>query len=108
MPVTSARNFHSRTKILNLVDTVTAPGVVRNGNTESLGLQDLSVSALLREFAAGNEVPGSGSAVVDRAFVSTRSILERIDAGESVDDVARDYELSAEAVEEAVLFERAA
>jgi uncharacterized protein (DUF433 family) len=49
-----------------------------------------------------------GRPVVDHAFVSTRSILERIDAGESVDDVARDYELSAGAVEEAVLFERAA
>jgi formiminotetrahydrofolate cyclodeaminase len=44
------------------VDPVAAPGVVRNGKTESLGLRDLSVSALLREFAAGNEVPGSGSA----------------------------------------------
>jgi uncharacterized protein (DUF433 family) len=49
-----------------------------------------------------------GRPVVDRAFVSTRSILERIDAGESVEDVAGDYEVSTEAVEEAVLFERAA
>jgi uncharacterized protein (DUF433 family)/DNA-binding transcriptional MerR regulator len=49
-----------------------------------------------------------GRPVVDRAFVSTRSILDRIDAGESVADVASDYELSTEAVEEAVLFERAA
>lgn len=49
-----------------------------------------------------------GRPVVDRAFVSTRTILERIDAGESVEDVARDYELSVDAVEEAVLFERAA
>lgn len=49
-----------------------------------------------------------GRPVVDRAFVSTRSILERIDAGESVEDVASDYELSIDAVEEAVLFERAA
>lgn len=49
-----------------------------------------------------------GRPVVDRAFVSTRSILERIDAGESVDEVASDYEVSVEAVEEAVLFERAA
>ena len=40
--------------------------------------------------------------------MSTRSILERIDAGETVDDVARDYELTAEAIEEAVVFERAA
>jgi uncharacterized protein (DUF433 family) len=49
-----------------------------------------------------------GRPVVDGAFISTRSILERIDAGETVDDVASDYELSVEAVEEAVLFERAA
>ena len=49
-----------------------------------------------------------GRPVVGRAFVSTRSILERIDAGETVDDVARDYELTAEAIEEAVVFERAA
>jgi uncharacterized protein (DUF433 family) len=49
-----------------------------------------------------------GRPVVEGAFVSTRSILERIDAGESVDDVARDYELSSTAIEEAILFERAA
>ncbi|HXI11563.1 MAG TPA: DUF433 domain-containing protein [Thermoanaerobaculia bacterium] len=49
-----------------------------------------------------------GRPVVNHAFVSTRSILERIDAGESVQDVANDYELSVAAVEEAVVFERAA
>lgn len=49
-----------------------------------------------------------GRPVVGKAFVSTRSILERIDAGESVADVAHDYELTTEAIEEAVLFERAA
>lgn len=49
-----------------------------------------------------------GRPVVGRAFVSTRSILERIDAGETVAELARDYELTAEAIEEAVVFERAA
>lgn len=49
-----------------------------------------------------------GRPVVEKAFVSTRAILERIDAGETVDDLARDYELSAEAIEDAVIFERAA
>lgn len=49
-----------------------------------------------------------GRPVVEKAFVSTRSILDRIDAGESVEEVARDYELSVEAIEEAVVFERAA
>jgi hypothetical protein len=42
------------------------------------------------------------------AFVSTRSILDRIDAGEKVEDVARDYDITKAAVEEAVVFERAA
>jgi uncharacterized protein (DUF433 family) len=49
-----------------------------------------------------------GRPVVARVFVSTRSILERIDAGESVADLATDYDLSVEAIEEAVLFEQAA
>jgi uncharacterized protein (DUF433 family) len=49
-----------------------------------------------------------GRPVLDTAFVWTRSILERIDAGESVEAVATNYEVSVEAVEEAVLFERAA
>jgi uncharacterized protein (DUF433 family) len=49
-----------------------------------------------------------GRPAVGKKFVSTRSILDRIDAGESVKDVAHDYELTFEAVEEAVLFERAA
>lgn len=49
-----------------------------------------------------------GRPVIDRAFVSTRSIVERIDAGEDVADVAADYEVSVDAVKEAVVFERAA
>jgi uncharacterized protein (DUF433 family) len=49
-----------------------------------------------------------GRPVVEKAYVSTRSILERIDAGETVADIAADYELTPQAVEEAVLFERAA
>jgi uncharacterized protein (DUF433 family) len=49
-----------------------------------------------------------GRPVVGKAFVSTRSILDRIDAGEKVEDVARDYDITNAAVEEAVVFERAA
>ena len=49
-----------------------------------------------------------GRPVVGKAFVSTRIILGRIDAGEKVEDVARDYDLTNAAVEEAVVFERAA
>jgi uncharacterized protein (DUF433 family) len=49
-----------------------------------------------------------GRPVVEKAYVSTRAILERIDAGETVADLAADYELTPAAIEEAVLFERAA
>jgi hypothetical protein len=36
--------------------------------------------------------------VVGKAFVSTRTILDRIDGGERVEDGARDYELTGQAV----------
>ena len=49
-----------------------------------------------------------GRPVVSAAFISTRSIVDRIDAGEKVEDVARDYNLTREVVEEAVVYERAA
>ena len=49
-----------------------------------------------------------GRPVIDKAFVSTRSIVDRIDAGEKVEDVARDYNLAPEAIEEAAVYERAA
>lgn len=49
-----------------------------------------------------------GRPVVDKAFVSTRTIVDRIDAGETVEDIARDYALTPEAVEGAVVYERAA
>lgn len=49
-----------------------------------------------------------GRPVVRDAFISTRVIASRIDAGEGVDDVARDYEVPREAIENAVLYERAA
>jgi len=49
-----------------------------------------------------------GRPVVNKAFISTRSIVDRIDAGEKVEDVARDYNLRREAVEEVVVYERAA
>jgi uncharacterized protein (DUF433 family) len=49
-----------------------------------------------------------GRPVVGKAFVSARSILDRIDAGEQVEDVVRDYGLTDAAVEEAVVFGRAA
>lgn len=49
-----------------------------------------------------------GRPVVERAFVSTRAILERIDAGESAEEIARDYEVTIQTIEEAVVFEQAA
>jgi uncharacterized protein (DUF433 family) len=49
-----------------------------------------------------------GRPVVVRMGVSTRVIAERIDAGETVEDLARDYDLVPAEIEEAVLYERAA
>jgi uncharacterized protein (DUF433 family) len=51
---------------------------------------------------------GFGRPVVVRAGVSTRAIADRIDAGETVADLAEDYDLKPEEIEEAVLYERAA
>jgi uncharacterized protein (DUF433 family) len=49
-----------------------------------------------------------GRPVIIRAGVSTRVIAERIDANETVADLAADYGLTAAEIEQAVLFERAA
>jgi uncharacterized protein (DUF433 family) len=49
-----------------------------------------------------------GRPVVRRKAVSTRVIVERIDAGETVNDLAADYALTPAEIEEAVFYERAA
>lgn len=49
-----------------------------------------------------------GRPVLIKSGVSTGAIAERIDAGETVDELATDYGVSAKDVEEAVLYERAA
>jgi uncharacterized protein (DUF433 family) len=49
-----------------------------------------------------------GHPVVLRTGVSTNAIAERLDAGESVIELAEDYGLTAAEIEEAVLYERAA
>ncbi len=49
-----------------------------------------------------------GRPVMVRMGISTSTIAERIDAGESVSELAADYNLSTEEVEQAVLYERAA
>ncbi len=65
--------------------------------------------------ATGAEMPiaidpwiSFGRPVLANRGVSTAVITARIDAGESVADVATDYELSREEIEQAVLYERAA
>ncbi len=49
-----------------------------------------------------------GRPVVIRAGVSTEAIAGRIDAGETIEALAEDYDLKPEEIEEAVLYERAA
>ena len=49
-----------------------------------------------------------GRPVVARVGISTRAIAERLDAGESLDDLASDYDLERPEIEEAVVYERAA
>jgi uncharacterized protein (DUF433 family) len=49
-----------------------------------------------------------GRPVVQRKGISTSAIADRIDVGESVDNIAADYELGPSEIEHAVLYERAA
>lgn len=49
-----------------------------------------------------------GRPVVARKSISTWAIAERLDAGESVDDVAADYDLDPSEIEQAAIYERAA
>ena len=49
-----------------------------------------------------------GRPVVESKGISTSAIVERIDAGESVEDVANDYDLGKTEIEQAILYERAA
>jgi uncharacterized protein (DUF433 family) len=49
-----------------------------------------------------------GRPIVARRGISTAVIVDRIDAGESIADVAADYDLEREEVEEAVVYARAA
>ena len=49
-----------------------------------------------------------GRPIVARRGISTAVIVDRIDAGESVADVAADYDLEREEVEEAIVYARAA
>jgi uncharacterized protein (DUF433 family) len=49
-----------------------------------------------------------GRPVVARKAITTSAIVERIDAGESIDDLAVDYDLGRSEIEQAILYERAA
>ena len=49
-----------------------------------------------------------GRPIVLRTGVSTHAIAERLDAGESVSELAEDYGLTGSEIEEAALYERAA
>jgi len=49
-----------------------------------------------------------GRPTIQRAGVSTRVIRDRVDAGEGLDDIAADYTLTRDEIEQAVLYERAA
>jgi len=49
-----------------------------------------------------------GRPVVARTGVTTQAIADRLDAGESVEEIASDYDLEVPEIEEAVLYERAA
>jgi len=49
-----------------------------------------------------------GRPVVLRKGITTSAIVERIDAGEAIDDIASDYDLGPTEIEQAVVYERAA
>jgi len=49
-----------------------------------------------------------GRPVMMSKGVSTSTIAERVDAGESVDELATDYDLGASEIEQAVVYERTA
>ena len=49
-----------------------------------------------------------GRPVLLRKGVSTSAIVERVDAGESVNDIAADYDLVRSEIEQAIVYERAA
>lgn len=49
-----------------------------------------------------------GRPIVVRAGITTQAIVDRIDAGETIEEVASDYGLGREDIEQAVFYERAA
>lgn len=64
-------------------------------------------SAIHRPIAIDPQI-AFGRPVLATRGISTSIITDRIDAGETVEDLATDYDLSPQEIEEAILFERAA
>lgn len=69
-----------------------------NAGANAVGARPIAISASV----------AFGRPVLVRMGVTTGAIAERIDAGESAGDLAEDYDLSIDEIEEAVLYERAA
>lgn len=65
------------------------------------------VSGATRTIRIDAQVAFGRPVLADRS-ISTATIVGRIDAGESLDDLAEDYEVPVAQIEEAVLYERAA
>ena len=68
---------------------------------------DTPASSAARPIAIDPQV-AFGRPVVRRAGVSTAAIASRLDAGETVEALAEDYDLSRDEIEQAVLYSRAA
>lgn len=68
---------------------------------------DTSQRAAERPIAIDPKV-AFGRPIVERAGISTAAIADRIDAGESVDSLSEDYDLTRDEIEQAVLYSRAA
>lgn len=83
-----------------------------HGDVRGVNTRRLVVARTLAGSAWGGALAargyGFGGPVVQRAGVSTQAIAERLDAGESVTDLAVDYDLTPAEVEQAAVYERAA
>lgn len=88
------------------------------GYLERVQWDDWQFPVRLYPFVAG-EAPSSRSIAIDpdlafgrpviaRTRISTATIVERLDAGETPEELAEDYGLTSEEIEEAVIYERAA
>jgi uncharacterized protein (DUF433 family) len=70
------------------------PFVVEDGQTKPVVAIDPAV--------------GFGRPIIQRKAIATKTIVDRIDAGESPEAIAEDYDLERLEIDEAILYERAA